>query len=52
MKETKGTFSLKDFKLIKKIIINALNPDAVNELTDAERTELKALYHRLGRNDS
>ncbi len=52
MKEIKGgTFSLKDYKLIKKLIVNSLNPDAVEEITDKEKVELKALYHRLGRND-
>lgn len=53
MKEAKGgTFSPKDFKTIKKLIINALNPgDFPISLSEAEKTELKALYHRLGRFD-
>lgn len=52
MKEIKGgTFSLRDYKLIKKLIVNSLNPDAVEDVTDKEKTELKALFHRLGRND-
>ena len=52
MKEAKGgTFSLKDFKTIKKLIINALNPVDTEGFSEAEKTELKALYHRLGRFD-
>lgn len=52
MKEIKGgTFSLRDYSLVKKIILNTLNPDSQEEITDKEKVELKALYHRLGRND-
>jgi hypothetical protein len=52
MKEAKGgTFSPKDFKTIKKLIINALNPGDTEAFSEAEKVELKALYHRLGRFD-
>lgn len=52
MKEIKGgTFSLRDYKMIKKLILNTLNPDAPEEISEQEKIELKALYHRLGRND-
>ena len=46
-----GTFSLRDYSTIKKLILNTLNPDAQEEFSDAEKVELKALYHRLGRNE-
>lgn len=52
MKEVKGgAFSLKDFKTIKKLIINALNPVEGEPFSEAEKIELRALYHRLGRFD-
>lgn len=52
MKEVKGgVFSPRDFKLVRKIILQTLNPDVADELTSRDKTDLKALYHRLGRSN-